>query len=63
MKIRTNKQKQIEIQLEPKQKYSLLFHRLNKGKYEQYIKRGNEIVVLTKEQLQEIKKYIESMEV
>jgi len=63
MKIRLNKENQIEVQLEPKCKYRLLFHRIAFGRYQQYVKLGKKEYILNDEELKEIKKFIESIEV
>lgn len=63
MKIKKNEKGEIYVQIKPKERYCLLFHRLNKGKYEQYIKRHNEIYLLTSDELKQVQKYIQNTEV
>ena len=60
MKIRENEQGMVEIQLKPKEKYKLVFHRINKGKYEQYVKLKDGIYILNLEELKQVKEFIES---
>lgn len=63
MKIRKNDKGQIEVQLKDKERYSLLYHRIDNGKYEQYIKYLDKEIKLNKRHLAQVKKFIESLEV
>ena len=63
MKIRKNKQGQLEVQLKPKERFSLLYHRLDNGQYEQYVRQGDKNITLNKRQLAQVKRYIKEMEV
>lgn len=63
MKIRKNDKGQIEVQLKDNEKYSLLYHRINGNKYEQYIKKLDKEILLNKRHLAKVKKFIEECEV
>lgn len=63
MKIKRDNQGVISVQMKPYGRYCILFHRLNKGKYEQYIKVKNKEYILNAEELKEIHKYIQGLEV
>ena len=63
MKIRKDEQGVLYVQIEPNERYCVLFHRLNKDKYEQYINRKHKIYVLNNEELKQIRDYIQSTEV
>ena len=63
MKIKKNEQGQILVQIHPKERYNLLFHRLVKGKYEQYIKFKNKEYILSKEEVKEVEEFIKRIEV
>jgi hypothetical protein len=63
MKIKRDNQGVISVQINPRERYCILFHRLNKGKYEQYIKRHNETYLLSADELKQVHKYIQGLEV
>lgn len=63
MKIKRNKEGQILIQLNPNDRYCLLFHRIKNNKYEQYIKVKNKEYILTSDELKQVKEYIKNIEV
>lgn len=63
MKIKRDNQGVISVQIKPKERYCILFHRLNKGKYEQYIVKKHKEYLLNNEELKQVQKYIQKMEV
>lgn len=63
MKIRKDKQGVLYIQIMPNERYCLLFHRINKGIYEQYIIRKHKEYLLNKDELKQVQDYIQKMEV
>ena len=63
MKIKEDKQGVLYIQIKPSERYCLLFHRINKGIYEQYIVRKHKEYLLNENELKQIRDYIEKMEV
>lgn len=63
MKIRKNDKGQVEVQMKDKERYCLLFHRINGGTYEQYIKKNNEVIMMDKMCMQQIREFIENAEV
>lgn len=63
MKIRKDKQGVLYVQINPNERYCLLFHRLNKGTYEQYIVRKHKKYLLNTDELKQVQKYIQKMEV
>ena len=62
MKIKRDNQGVISIQMKPYGRYCILFHRINKGKYEQYIKQKNKEYILDVNELKQIQKYIQGLE-
>lgn len=63
MKIRKDEQGVLYIQINPNERYCLLFHRLNKGTYEQYVVRKHKEYILNTDELKQVQDYIQKTEV
>ena len=63
MKIKRDNQGVISVQMKPYGRYYILFHRINKGEYEQYIRLKNKEYTFNLDELNEIQKYIQNLEV